>query len=147
MLHIIQDIADRFYRFLTEDPVRPNIPTEYRVGLNRDIFVLHEQDTVDAITCVSYTPRVPKNESELFHTDNPSVAVFYTIWSYRPGAGRELILDSVRKIRQDHPEIKRFVTLSPKTEMARKFHIRNGASILQENSDTINYEYSLDILR
>lgn len=144
MLHIIQDIADRFYRFLTEDPVRPNIPTEHRVGVNRDIFVLHEQDTVDAITCVSYTPQVPKTESELFHTDSPSVAVFYTIWSYRPGAGRELILDSVSRIRQDHPEIQRFVTLSPKTEMARKFHLKNGARVLQENSDTINYEYVVD---
>ena len=147
MLHLIRDIADKFYRFLVEDPVRPNIPTEYRVGPNRDIFVLHEQDQVDAITCVSYTPAVPKSESELFQTADPCVAVFYTIWSYRPGAGRELMLDTVDKIRQEHPEIQRFVTLSPKTEMARRFHIRNGAFVLQENFDTVNYEYRLDTVR
>jgi hypothetical protein len=33
------------------------------------------------------------------------------------------------------------VTLSPKTEMARRFHLKNGASELRENSNTINYIY------
>ena len=73
--------------------------------------------------------------------------MFYTIWSYRQGAGRELILNSVDRIRQDHPSIKRFVTLSPKTDMARRFHLRNGAIICQENQDTINYEYYLDNIK
>jgi len=140
-------MADRFFSFLLEDPVRPKIPTEQRVGPNRDIFVLHEADRVDAITCVSYHNRVPERETELFQIGDASIAVFYTIWSYRPGAGRELILDSVRRIRQDHPEITRFVTLSPKTEMARKFHLRNGALIHKENLETINYEYLVDNIR
>jgi len=35
----------------------------------------------------------------------------------------------------------RFVTLSPKTEMARKFHHSNGAITLSENEVTDNYEY------
>ena len=39
------------------------------------------------------------------------------------------------------PHIKRFVTLSPKTEMAKKFHLRNGATELQENETTVNFEY------
>jgi hypothetical protein len=34
--------------------------------------------------------------------------------------------------------------LSPKTEMARKFHMKNGAVELQENDTTINYEYSIN---
>jgi hypothetical protein len=33
------------------------------------------------------------------------------------------------------------VTLSPKTEMARKFHTSNGAKTLKENDETVNYEY------
>lgn len=147
MLHLIRDYADRFWNFLLEDPVRPQIPTEQRVGVNRDIFVLHNDDRVDAITCVSYQSQVPERETELFQPGDPTIAVFYTIWSYRPGAGRELILDSVNKIHQDHPYIKRFVTLSPKTDMARKFHLRNGALICQENLETINYEYFIDNLR
>jgi hypothetical protein len=147
MLHLIRDYADRFFSFLLEDPVRPQIPTEQRVGTNRDIFVLHEADRVDAITCVSYQNCVPERETELFTPGDANIAVFYTIWSYRPGAGRELILDSVRKIRNDHPEITRFVTLSPKTEMAERFHLRNGAQIFKVNDDTINYEYSLDLVK
>ena len=114
MLHLIRDYADRFFSFLLEDPVRPQIPTEQRVGTNRDIFVLHEADRVDAITCVSYQNCVPERETELFTPGDASIAVFYTIWSYRPGAGRELILNSVQKIRNDHPEITRFVTLNPR---------------------------------
>jgi len=147
MLHLIRDYADRFWSFLLEDPVRPQIPTEQRVGTNRDIFVLHDQDRVDAITCVSYQSLVPEREAELFQPGDATIAVFYTIWSYRAGAGRELILNSVDRIRQDHPSIKRFVTLSPKTDMARRFHLRNGAIICQENQDTINYEYYLDTIR
>ena len=147
MLHLIRDYADRFWSFLLEDPVRPQIPTEQRVGTNRDIFVLHDDDRVDAITCVSYQSQVPQREAELFQPGDATIAVFYTIWSYRQGAGRELILNSVDRIRQDHPSIKRFVTLSPKTDMARRFHLRNGAIICQENQDTINYEYYLDIIR
>ena len=147
MLHLIRDYADRFFAFLLEDPVRPTIPTEQRVGANRAIFVLHEEDRVDAITCVSYQDRVPEREDELFQPGEASIAVFYTIWSYRPGAGRRLILDSVDRIRQDNPAITRFVTLSPKTDLARKFHLSNGALICQENHDTINYEYYLDNIR
>ena len=147
MLHLIRDYADRFFSFLTEDPVRPQIPTEQRVGSNRAIFVLHEEDRVDAITCVSYQNQIPEREAELFQPGEATIAVFYTIWSYRPGAGRELILDSVNKIRQDHPYIQRFITLSPKTEMARRFHLKNGARIYKENLETINYEYSLDSIK
>lgn len=147
MLHLIRDYADRFFSFLLEDPVRPTIPTEQRVGSNRAIFVLHEEDRVDAITCVSYQDRVPEREDELFQPGEASIAVFYTIWSYRPGAGRRLILDSVDRICQDNPAITRFVTLSPKTDLARKFHLRNGALICQENQHTINYEYLLDNIK
>jgi hypothetical protein len=37
--------------------------------------------------------------------------------------------------------IKRFVTLSPKTEMAKRFHLKNGAIVFRENEETVNYEY------
>ena len=147
MLHLIRDIADYFFPFLKEDPVRPSIPTEQRVGPNRDIFVLHNEQEVGAITCVSYQSQVPESEQDLFEVGLATIAVFYTIWSYRPGAGRRLILDSVRQIQQDHPEIRRFVTLSPKTEMAERFHLRNGAKVYKVNKDTVNYEYDLDIVK
>ena len=64
-----------------------------------------------------------------------------SIWSYVPGAGRTLIFDAVKHIKETKPEIKRFVTLSPKTEMAKKFHHRNGAITYRENQESVNYEY------
>jgi hypothetical protein len=91
---------------------------------------------------VSYQSSIPTKESELFETtDDPSVAVFYTIWSYVPGAGRALIFDAVRHIKETRPEITRFITLSPKTEMAKRFHTKNGAGVYRENDETVNYEY------
>ena len=142
MLHLIVTLGDKFLDFLSQDPVRPHIPAEQRVGDNRDIFVLRSVDEACAITCVSYQNSVPEAEADLFTiTSEPNTAVFYTIWSYKPGAGKELLISAVAHIKQHRPNIKRFVTLSPKTEMARQFHIKNGAITFRENTETTNYEY------
>jgi hypothetical protein len=69
------------------------------------------------------------------------VAIFYTIWSYKPGAGRKLITQACAFIRANNPHIKKYVTLSPPTEMAKTFHLRNGACILNVNDHTVNYQY------
>ena len=143
MLYLIKSITDEFFDRLTEDPVRPNIPNDIRVGNNRDVFVLKGEDnSVKAITCVSYQDQIPRTETELFNVDHePNVAIFYTIWSYKPGAGRDLILNAVSYIKSNKPHISRFVTLSPPTEMARRFHLKNGASVFRNNTETVNYEY------
>ena len=142
MLYLIKTIADQFFNLLSQDPVRPAIPHTQRLGDNKDIFVLRDGDLVKAITCVSYQNFVPLTEGELFtECDNPNVAIFYTIWSYVPGAGRQLIFDSVAHIRESHKNIERFVTLSPPTELARRFHLKNGAEVFRQNVETVNYEY------
>ena len=142
MLHLIKDIADSFFNFITQDPVRPSIPFAQRVGPNRDVFVLKDKEEVKAITCVSYQDSIPSAEQDLFaESDRPTVAVFYTIWSYAPGAGRQLIFDSVKHIQNEQTNIQRFVTLSPKTELAKRFHLKNGACVYKENTETVNYEY------
>ena len=146
MLHLIKSNTDQFFGFLKQDPVRPNIPHDFRIGDNRDIFVLKStDDTVKAVTCVSYRVEVPSTEDELF-TDvaEPTVATFYTIWSYAPGAGRDLIFNAVDYLKKNKPTITRFVTLSPPTEMAKRFHLKNGAIVFRENSNTVNYEYTRD---
>ena len=94
-----------------------------------------------------YQTEIPTKETELFQiSSEPVVAIFYTIWSYAPGAGRTLIFDAVKHIKENKPEIQRYVTLSPKTEMAKRFHMRNGAVVFRENDDTVNYEYHRVIL-
>lgn len=143
MLHLIESLTDKFFELIYQDPVRPNVPHVDRIGANKDIFVFRdEDDKVKAITCVSYQSSIPTKESELFETtEAPNVAVFYTIWSYVPGAGRTLIFDAVRHIKETRPEITRFVTLSPKTELAKRFHTKNGAGVYRENDESVNYEY------
>lgn len=144
MLYTIRDQNDRWLHRIQEDPVRPHIPAHERIGPNRDIFLSLDGQRVQAITCVSYHSDIPSDERDLFCQDPPRVAVFYTIWSYASGAARALLFDAVDHIRRTQAEIQRFVTLSPKTDMAHRFHIGNGAGILRENASTINYEYHLD---
>ena len=84
------------------------------------------------------------NSQSLLAPNVPTTAVFYTIWSYAPGAGRNLIFEAVDYIKTTYPSIRRFVTLSPKTEMAKRFHIKNGAITFRENQETVNYEYLED---
>ena len=142
MLHVIQTLDDPLVRLVADDPVRPEIPLEFRVGPTSEIFVLLDGDDVGAAVCCAYRDAVPATVTELsLVSDSARVAVFYTIWSYRPGAGRKLILAAREWIQQNRPHISEFVTLSPPTEMARVFHIRNGAAVLRVNTDTVNYIY------
>ena len=141
MLVYINTIDDPLLAYLTDDPVRPDIPATFRVDTNRFVMALVEQQ-VRAVVCVSLQNSIPAGVDDLGYTgNNIDTAIFYTIWSYAPGAGTELLLSAVNDIRKNYPAVERFVTLSPKTEMARKFHIKNGAVVYRENENTINYEY------
>ena len=41
--------------------------------------------------------------------------------------------------------IDRLITLSPLTDMARKFHLKNGAKEVQVNLTTQNFEYDVEL--
>lgn len=141
MINFIKDISNPLLDYIKDDPVRPELSKEFRVGPNRFVSVLGEEQP-KALVCVSLIDHVPEIVDELVESaTEATTAVFYTIWSYYPGAGTEILLSTVERIKKEFPNIKRFVTLSPKTEMARKFHLKNGAEILRENLETINYEY------
>ena len=141
MLQFINDSNDPLLEYVKDDPVRPEIPKEFRVSDNRFVSALVESD-VKAMVCIGLYDFVPVKVEDLSTiADNPTTAIFYTIWSYEKGAGAELLIKTVQEIKKTHPSIKRFVTLSPKTEMAKKFHLKNGAEVLQENESTVNYEY------
>lgn len=136
--------SDLYSGFLHDDPVRPSIPISVRISNNKIAFALTDLDdgNVHAVVCVAFTDKVLTEESEVYEDcKDPSVAMFYTVWSYSRGAGRTIILEVRDYIQKNMPHIKRFVTLSPKTDMARKFHLRNGATELQVNETTVNFEY------
>jgi|TARA_B110000977_G_C10952855_1_gene445341 hypothetical protein len=74
--------------------------------------------------------------------DTHEVAVFYTVWSYNPGAGRQIVNQLAQHIRDTNSEIVQWVTLSPLTEMAEKFHTKNGAKFLASYDVNQTFEYT-----
>ena len=142
MIYVISDLTDPFTSYVKDDPVRPHIPLNQRINDTAKIFALIENNQVSAMVCGKFCEGVPSNESQLMgEVTNPDTIVFYTIWSYSPGAGARLINEGLEKVKSEFPNIKKFVTLSPQTEMAERFHLRNGASIFRINSGSVNYEY------
>ena len=153
---------DEISQHIQNDPVRPHISAEFRNSNGRQVWglfedqyaVAHEprQDPL-AVICVAYTNAIPTNEMELDWFSSASgtgavdtdTAVFYTVWSYDPGAGRALVNQLAEQIKQEQVQIKRWVTLSPLTQMAERFHTRNGA-IKRSTHDTCQvFDYTQQI--
>tara|TARA_R110001592_G_scaffold291798_1_gene561298 strand:- start:1052 stop:1504 length:453 start_codon:yes stop_codon:yes gene_type:complete len=127
---------------LKKDPVRPSISPSKRIGRNKDVFYeMSNKGEIDAVVCVTYTNDVPTDESNLFDMPGNDIAIFYSVWSNRAGAGRKIIFDTVEVITNENNNIQRFVTLSPDTKIAERFHLRNGAIVFRTNDNTVNYEY------
>jgi len=107
--------------------------------------VMEKKDKILAVICVAYTNKIPKNEFELsaYNAFDGSCAIFYTVWSYEKGAGREII-ERVSNHLMRRGWIKRYVTLSPLTEMAEKFHLRNGAELIYRGETCQNFEYFME---
>ena len=145
MLQKINTIDHWVTEIISDDPVRPEIPIEFRINEAAEMYALWDNKQLLGVTCVSFTQGIPGSVDEMIGSSslNPDTVVFYTIWSYVKGAGRELLNKAVDQILFDNKLIKNVVTLSPKSEMAEKFHIRNGAWKFRENQDTINYAYQL----
>ncbi len=121
-----------------DDPVRPELSIRFRQSLGREIYANRR-----AVVCVAYCDDIPKTVSDLTKMAGIDIIVFYTIWSYEKDAGGALLSSMQRYIRSEKPWIKRCITLSPKTEMAHNFHVKNGAVVLQKNHLSTNYEYAL----
>lgn len=148
------ETLEQAYPLVKDDPVRPKLAPEWRITNGREMFVLYEDqyaqedpilfDGPRAVICVAYTNGIALTEQDLNRTDNPNTVMFYTVWSYDKGAGREIVLKTAQYVKETRPEIARFVTLSPLTEMAEKFHLKNGAKFLQKNNFCQNFEYILD---
>lgn len=148
---MITQLNPEHYGFIKDDPVRPHISHSWRLRYPREVYALYEDkyaqydevltEDPQAILCVAYCDRVPVCEKDLQHTGN-SVAVFYTVWSYSKGAGRTIVNGAAEIIKHKHAP-QRFVTLSPNTDMAERFHLSNGAEFLAKHEDCQNFEYHL----
>jgi hypothetical protein len=146
MLHVVSTPLDPLIYLAEADPVRPHIPLTARANHNSRMLVLmDDQNQIQSVLCVAFSDRVITTESDLFAYKgaDPRVAMLYSIWSIARGGGAQMIPEARAWIRSVAPSIERMVTLSPQTEMARRFHLKQGARELQTNLDTVNYEYQL----
>jgi GNAT superfamily N-acetyltransferase len=129
-----------------EDPVRPHLHKAWRVLDNREVLALETDGKIDAVICVAYTDEVAESERDLqrWRSDevDGSIAMFYTVWAYTQGSGRILVKEAARRAKEKGAT--RFITLSPLTPMAERFHTRNGAKLIAKHSDCQNFEYTLD---
>ena len=138
-----------------EDPVRPELNVSFRTTNGRKIYGVKYKKEIHAVMCFAFTNKVPKNVEELdkFSQDAylqstlrgqnvGQIAIAYTVWSKKKGGGKLIVNEVFKKIKSSN-HLNRLVTLSPLTEMATKFHSKNGAKLLQVNENSQNFEYKI----
>ena len=140
---------------ISKDPVRPELDNFFRTSYGRKIYGVKYKDEIHAIMCFAFTNKIPKTVKELDLMSKDAflqsatrdqkigrIAIAYTVWSNKKGGGK-LIVKEVYKMIKKSNYLKRLVTLSPLTDMARNFHLRNGAIEIQVNEETQNFEYKI----
>ena len=105
--------------------------------------------------CFAYTNEIPRSVEELDKLSQDAylqstlrgqnvgkIAIAYTVWSKKRGGGKLIVKEVFKKIKKSN-HLNRLVTLSPLTDMAFKFHSKNGAKLVQVNESTQNFEYEV----
>jgi hypothetical protein len=143
-LSIINHIDSDWNWLIRRDPVRPHIEPWRRVSSNREVFVVEDGKSFKSVLCVAYIGTIPKTEDEVFSEwTSFNIACFYSVWSNERGYGRKIIQSTINHIRWNRPYITNAVTYSPKTDMAKNFHLANGAKLYRENETSYNFEYEI----
>ena len=140
---------------IDEDPVRPELDNVFRRSYGRKIYGVKYGGEIHAVMCFAYTNEIPKSVEELDILSQDAhlqstlrgqnvgrIAIAYTVWSKKKGGGKLIVKEVFKKIKKSN-HLNRLVTLSPLTEMATKFHSRNGAKLLQINETSQNFEYKI----
>ena len=138
-----------------EDPVRPELDNVFRRSYGRKIYGVKYGGEIHAVMCFAYTNQIPKNVDELDKFSHDAflqsaqrdqnvgqIAIAYTVWSKKKGGGKLIVKEVFKKIKKSN-HLDRLITLSPLTDMAYKFHSKNGAKLLQVNETTQNFEYKV----
>ena len=138
-----------------EDPVRPELDVVFRRSYGRKIYAVKYRKKICAIMCFGFTNDIPKTIKELDLMTRDAylmsaqrdqnigkIAIAYTIWSKKKGGGKSIVKKVFKMIKKSN-HLNRLITLSPLTEMARNFHLNNGAKELQVNQETQNFEYTI----
>tara|TARA_B100000579_G_scaffold85080_1_gene66494 strand:+ start:1049 stop:1597 length:549 start_codon:yes stop_codon:yes gene_type:complete len=139
----------------SKDPVRPELDNDFRTSYGRKIYGVKYNNEIHAVMCFAFTNKIPKTVKELDLMSKDAflqsatrdqkigkIAIAYTVWSTKKGGGK-LIVKQVFKMIKKSNHLNRLITLSPLTEMARNFHLKNGAEEIQVNEETQNFEYKI----
>jgi len=139
----------------TEDPVRPELDNVFRRSYGRKIYGVKYMKEIHAVMCFAYTNKIPKNVEELDKFSHDAflqsaqrdqnvgkIAIAYTVWSKKKGGGKLIVKEVFKKIKNSN-HLNRLITLSPLTDMAYKFHIKNNAKLIRVNETTQNFEYKV----
>ena len=152
------ELAELPFIDVTEDPVRPELSLEFRQAYGRKIYgIRDEEGDIAAVMCFAFTHGIPKSVEEMDAMSRDaamqavhragvqgSKAIAYTVWAKEKGGGKHMVNEVYKMIKESH-HIDRLITLSPLTDMARKFHLKNGAKEVQVNLTTQNFEYEVEL--
>lgn len=126
-----------------DDPVRPELRGQFRSTKHREMYYTGETEVgkVKAVICTAFVNKIPTTVDELLKSSEGKIAVLYSVWSYKmvPKAGRDIVFEVLNMCKERG--CTKFVTMSPKTPKARRFHENNGAVCIAENEETDNFEY------
>ncbi len=129
-----------------DDPVRPELDNTFRTTNGRKIFGLKYKDEIEGVVCLAFTNELPATVKELdlmsVDENNSQIAVAYTLWSLKKGAGKKIMKELLKYMKKQN-NIDSIMTLSPLTPVATHYHIRNGAQLIKINPTTQNFQYRI----
>ena len=175
--HLRADNFSKYYlKYIAQDPVHSltdDRTLARRCQFDRNIFFLLENSVPVAVLCVAFTEGLTDNVADILYQNSPvhmtaDHAVFYSVFrtnkpSTVQNAGAKLIREASQWIKENMPQIKNFVTMSPipnlsahfseppsmeaiieflaaQTDPVAKFHLRNGARVLRAIPNADNSE-------
>ena len=117
------------------DPVHPESATSpRRLAQDRDVFFLIEDNVPTFVLCVAYTNFLPNTMGQLLESSEQSngaksrFAIFYSVFKTPveigmsiSGSGSDIILLAAEYIKQHHPNIMYFTTMSPVPSLMKQF--------------------------
>ena len=162
-----QNFSPDFLQYVDQDPVHSlteQRSLERRCRFDRNIFFYLENGVPTAVLCVAYIKGLTDNVDDILDITSPvcldaNHAIFYSVFrtdeaSDVKNVGAKLIHEAATWIRDNLPQIRNFVTMSPIPNLSAhfpeppseaaileflraqgdpvaRFHLRNGAKVLR----------------
>ena len=136
-------------KIIETDPVRRHIVPALRLNNGARVFYYGTPEDCKAAVCIHTSRIIPDSEEQLlteYHwggaNKKGNKAIFYTVWSNEKGCGRRVLNTALAQLvlEGNHDQ---YVTLSPKSDLVRQFHEKNGAVLIRESLWANNFEYRI----